>query len=83
MKRKSIFSDCAERFEVGNNLSASQPKTAKDLLGKQITIQDLRTGFIFSAKVRDVKSTWGKLRLRIGEDTPWFEPTDRELESVK
>jgi len=55
-----------------------------NLIGKQITILDSRTGVRYPATIADAKASYGKLRIKVAEGhAPYFEPTKNELDSIK
>jgi hypothetical protein len=52
------------------------------LLKKSIRLNDSRTGTEFYGVIDDVRTMYGKIRLKLEKSTVWFEPTRKELETV-
>ena len=51
-------------------------------IGKSIVLTDQRTGAKYSAKIKDAKEAYGRLRLSVA-DGAFFEPTPKELQTVQ
>jgi hypothetical protein len=49
------------------------------LIGKKILLNDQRTGHPYEALIVDAKDAWGKTRIQVVENGPWFEATNKEL----
>lgn len=59
-------------------------KQMADLLGKTIRLDDRRTSAQYDAEVMDARTCYGKVQLQVnGDGVTWFEPTAKELESVR
>ena len=63
-------------------------KHMSHLLGKTMTLHDQRTGTSYDATIKDVKESYGNLRIKVANDQPyydprWFQPTATELGSVR
>ena len=58
-------------------------KESMKLIDKTITIKDSRTGASYITRISDVKEGWGKVRIRTFGGETWFEPTHKELSTVK
>lgn len=55
-----------------------------DLLGKTIRLDDRRTSAQYDAEVMDARTCYGKVQIQVnGDGVTWFEPTAKELESVR
>lgn len=52
------------------------------LLNKTITLFDARTGRYYEAKIADVRSDYGRTRIKAEAGDRWFEPTTLEMERV-
>lgn len=53
------------------------------LLNGAIVLHDSRTGRVYTAEILDVRHEWGKTRIQVTPNGPWFEPTCKELETVR
>lgn len=56
-------------------------KLAK-LIGASMRLTDSRTGLAYDAFIVDVNLQWGKIRVQLLDNGPWFEPTYNELKSA-
>ena len=53
------------------------------MIGKPIELFDTRTGRYYTAVVQDVRSDFGRIRVKVQDADRWFEPSTREMESMK
>ena len=53
------------------------------LLNKTIQLHDTRSDCFYNAQIADVKNEWGKTRIKLQGCSTWFEPTAKEMETVK
>ena len=50
------------------------------IIGKEIELKDSRTGLFYKADIVDAVSNYGKIRIKVLQNGPWFEPTQKELD---